>query len=76
MDWKLFFTVLGQWFQQRLQERSTYLGVVSLASSLGVTLAPEYAQAICAVSAAIVGALLVATKDPTVKVQIVEVPKD
>ncbi len=47
----------------RAAERSTWLGLVSLATGLGLALTPEEAQAIAAAGMAIAGLIAVFTKD-------------
>lgn len=55
------------WIAARLKERSTWLGIASLLSAVGVAIAPELQEAIISAGVAIGGLILVATKDnPTV----------
>lgn len=45
------------WIIARLKERSTWLGLVSLASAIGLTLSPELSEAIVSIGLAIGGAI-------------------
>lgn len=48
---------------RRLKEPSTWAGIVTLLTVFGVTLSPEQAQALGTAGAAVVGALLVFTRE-------------
>lgn len=63
MDWKIFLAELAKYAQARAGERSTYLGIIALAASLGMTVSPELAVTVCSVASAIAGAVMVATRD-------------
>lgn len=47
----------------RLQERSTWLGLIGLLGSVGITLSPANADAIVTVGVALASALLTLTAD-------------
>ncbi len=48
----------------RCKERSTWLGIVSIVTAVGVVMNSEQQQAIVAVGVAIAGAISAFTKDP------------
>lgn len=48
----------------RLKERSTWLGIITILTAAGVKLSPEQAEAIALAGAAIAGAVAVFTSDP------------
>lgn len=62
-DWTVFWASLAQYVIDRAKERSTYLGLIALAASLGVTLNPALAQVILIAASGISGAILVASHD-------------
>jgi hypothetical protein len=47
----------------RLRERSTWLGLVSLATALGIVLTPEMSEAVIAAGMSVAGLLSVVTGD-------------
>lgn len=47
----------------RLQERSTWLGLIGLVSAFGLALSPEAAEAIITAGVGVAGAVAVFTKD-------------
>lgn len=51
------------WIADRMKERSTWLGLTTLASVVGVALEPEQLEAIALLGTAIGGAILAFTKD-------------
>jgi hypothetical protein len=63
MDWKLAFYYTLSWLKGRLMERSTYLGLIGLAGSLGVAIEPGMAEMIVSITGGVVSLILVATKD-------------
>lgn len=75
-DWNIFMASIATWFVARSKERSSYLGVVALMSSLGIAISPELAQMIMIGGGVIAGSILLATKDKaTVAViQVTEAP--
>ena len=46
----------------RLQEKSTWLGLITMISALGVTVSPDQAQTIATAAVALAGALVAVTK--------------
>lgn len=56
--------VFLNWLLARLGERETWVGLVGLLSAGGVSLAPDQAAAIATAGTAVVGAILVVTKQP------------
>jgi hypothetical protein len=58
---------LLQFILDRGRERSTWLGIVSLATALGVVVTPAQSDAIIAAGIAIAGLLAVFTKDTSAK---------
>jgi len=56
---KLFRTLI-----ERAKERSTWLGLVGLATAFGVAFSPEQVEAISAAGVAVAGLIAVITKDP------------
>jgi hypothetical protein len=50
------------WILDRLKERSTWLGLVSVLTGAGVSLQPELAEAIITAGAAVAGVVAIATK--------------
>lgn len=51
----------------RLRERSTWLGIIGFASTVGVTLKPEYNEAIISAGVGLASALAMLTADkPTI----------
>lgn len=52
-----------QWITDRMKERSTWLGLTTIATAAGVSLAPEQVEAIAVLGMAIAGAIAVFTKD-------------
>ncbi len=53
-----------QYLLDRLKERSTWLGLIGIATAFGVALTPEQVDGIVALGAALAGAVAVFTKDP------------
>ena len=51
------------WIWERLKEETTWAGIVSVLTSLGVVLSPSQAEAIIALGLAVVGAILAFRKD-------------
>ena len=51
------------WITDRLRERSTWLGLVSLLTALGIGLTPEQTEAIAAAGVALAGLIAIFTKD-------------
>ena len=47
----------------RLKERSTWLGLISLATAAGVTLSPDQTQAVVTAGVGLAGVIAVFTKD-------------
>lgn len=54
---------LGSYVLDRLQEKTTWHGVVAVLSAIFVGLKPDQAEAIITVGATVSGLILVATKD-------------
>jgi hypothetical protein len=52
-----------EWILARLKEKSTWLGILGLATALGVSIAPEMKEAISSVAVSIVAVVLIATKE-------------
>lgn len=68
-DWNIFMAAIATWVAARAGERSSYLGLITLASSLGIAISPELAQLIMITAGLLAGSILLATKDkPTVAV--------
>ncbi len=57
-----FLSKLKTYALARLEEKSTWLGLLAMLASLGVSIAPNHVQDIAAAAAALVGALLAATE--------------
>ena len=74
-DWKIIAAAWISWLQARAKERSTQLGVVAFAASLGITISPEFAYHIMSAAGFLASAILVFIKDKatTEVVQVVEV---
>lgn len=74
-DLNVFMATIASWVVARAGERSSYLGLIALASSLGIVMSPELAQAIMVGAGLLSGALLLATKDKatTEVIQVTEV---
>lgn len=51
------------WLLERLQERSTWLGVISFFVATGLTIAPDLKEAIVTAGVALVGVVSIITKD-------------
>jgi len=51
------------WAINRLQERSTWLGIVGAASSIGIYIRPELASSITQIGVGLASAIAVFTKD-------------
>ena len=75
-DWNIFMASIATWVVDRSKERSSYLGIVALMSSLGIAISPELAQMIMIGGGTIAGAILLATKDKetTAVIQVTEAP--
>ncbi len=54
---------LLSWLFARLSERSTWLGIVGVATAAGITLSPELIESIIALGIAAAGLIAVVTKD-------------
>lgn len=54
-----------QFILDRLKERSTWIGIITIITAAGVTVSPEQIDAIAGAGTAIVGAVLAFTADPT-----------
>lgn len=54
--------LVGNWLWARAQERSTWLGVIALATAGGINIAPELAGAIVNTGVAVVSTIAIATK--------------
>lgn len=52
-----------QYFLDRLKERSTWIGLISLVGVVGVTLNPEQTEAIVTAGVGLVSAIATFTKD-------------
>ena len=52
-----------QWIIERGKERTTWLGVIAIASSFGITIAPEMIEHIITAGLAISGLIAIAVKD-------------
>lgn len=62
------------WIMARLKERSSWIGIISIISAVGLKVAPEAQEAIVSAGIAIVGAVLALTAD-VVPVAIVGPPE-
>ena len=51
------------WAIERLQERSTWLGIVGVASSVGIYIKPEMASSISQIGVGVASAIAILTKD-------------
>jgi hypothetical protein len=49
----------------RLAERSTWLGIIGFASTIGITLQPQYQEAIITAGIGLASALAIVTADKT-----------
>lgn len=65
-----------KWLANRLKERSTWLGITSLATAIGIGIDPDQIQAIVGVGVAIGGLIAVFMKDAGSPDKPVEVKKD
>lgn len=54
---------MTDWIVERLNERSTWLGLISLAAALGIALEPEQVEAIVAAGMAAGGLIAAFTRD-------------
>lgn len=52
-----------QWILNRAKERSTWMGLFSLAGAIGLSLSPENKEAIIGAAVAVVAAIAALTKD-------------
>lgn len=52
-----------KWIIDRAQERSTWAGIIAIATAAGVSLSPEAKDAIITLGLALAGAVLTLTKD-------------
>jgi|TARA_B100001971_G_C17919665_1_gene397084 hypothetical protein len=52
-----------KYFLSRLKERSTWLGMISIVTALGVSLSSEQSEAIIAAGISVAGLVAVFTKD-------------
>jgi hypothetical protein len=59
-------TSILSWLETRLAERSTWVGLITLAASFGVSISPANAQLIEVVGAAIAGGIMVFSKDKNI----------
>jgi hypothetical protein len=51
------------WLLERLKEKTTWLGLFTILSTLGVSLAPELKEAIIGTGLSLISLVLVITKD-------------
>lgn len=51
------------WLIARLKEKTTWIGIIGVAASFGVTLAPEQIESISVAAVAIVGVVLAFTSE-------------
>lgn len=51
-----------QYLIDRLKERSTWLGIITLATAVGVSLSPEQAEALAVAGASLAGAIAMFTR--------------
>lgn len=58
-----------KWILERLKERNTYLGLITILTTFGVTLSPEMVNAIISAGVAVAGLVLVFFKDDSTKVK-------
>jgi hypothetical protein len=65
MNWRITVAALLNYLLDRSKERSTYLGLIALAGSLGVMISPELAQVIMAGVGSLCGIILLVTRDKT-----------
>jgi hypothetical protein len=54
------------WLLARLEERSTWIGVIGMLSSIGVTVSPQNASLIATIGVALSGGIMAFTKDHNV----------
>lgn len=57
------WTLLKDYTLQRLSERSTWVGLIGLATAAGITISPALGEQIASVGAATAGLLLLVTRD-------------
>lgn len=53
---------MKDWLHDRMQERSTWVGLVSLFSALGIALNPDQAEAFIAAGIAVAGLIAATTR--------------
>lgn len=51
------------WIMDRLSEKTTWIGFISLLGALGVVFSPEQKEAIVGAAVGLVGAILVVTRE-------------
>lgn len=51
------------WISDRLEERSTWVGIISILTGAGIAVAPAWQEAIISVGCAVGGAIGIVTKD-------------
>lgn len=51
------------WLLQRARERSTWLGIISLLTALGITMTPAQTEAVVTAAMAVAGAILALSRD-------------
>ncbi len=56
------------WILERLKERNTWIGLVSILSAIGVGISPEQSALIASVGVGIAGLIFTFTKDDATKV--------
>lgn len=70
------FENIKNWVLARLMERSTWLGVITVLASFGMTIDPDQAAMVVAIGGALAGAIMVFTKDHNVAGALIEAFKD
>lgn len=58
---------MGKFILDRLKERSTWIGIITIITAAGVTISPDQIEAITTAGIAIAGAVAVFTADPAAK---------
>lgn len=74
-DWKITAAAVLTWLQIKAADKNTYLGLVAIAASFGVTISPEIAQNIVTIAGLLAGFILIGwkTKPTTAVIQVTEV---
>lgn len=69
MDWKIVAAAILSWVQLKAVDKNTYLGIITIAASIGVSLSPELAQALVTGAGLLAGFILIGWKNkPTTEI--------